>query len=47
MWVTVKIDPQEDTVSVGEFMETKRKLSEIAREVYENTDTEVVLERVP
>jgi len=46
MWVTVKIDPQEDTVSVGEFMETKRRLREIAREVYENTDSEVVLERV-
>lgn len=46
MWLTVRIDPREDTVSVRELMETKRRLSEVAREVYENTDTEVILERV-
>jgi predicted Co/Zn/Cd cation transporter (cation efflux family) len=45
MWVTVKIDPKEKTINVDEFMKVRQRLKEIAQKVYENTDTEVILER--
>ena len=45
MWVTVKIDPKEATIDVDEFMKVRQRLKEIAQKVYENTDTEVILER--
>jgi cation diffusion facilitator family transporter len=45
MWVTVKIDPKEETIDVAEFMNMREKLKELARKVYENTDTEVILQR--
>jgi cation diffusion facilitator family transporter len=46
MWVTVKIDPKEKMIDVDEFMKMREKLKELARKVYENTDTEVILERI-
>ena len=45
LWLTVRFDPMEDEIRVNDFMQVKAKLSQIAREVYENTDTEVILER--
>ena len=45
MWVTVKIDPKERTIDVDEFMKMREKLRGIARKVYGNTDTAVILER--
>jgi len=45
MWVTVRMDPKEDTINVDEFMNIREKLSTIAQEVYENTQTDVILER--
>lgn len=45
IWVTVKIDPQETTINVNEFMKIKKKLGEVACGVYPNSQTEVMLER--
>jgi predicted Co/Zn/Cd cation transporter (cation efflux family) len=45
MWVTIKMDPKEDTLDVNEFMKMGEKLREVAREVYDNTHTDVILER--
>jgi predicted Co/Zn/Cd cation transporter (cation efflux family) len=45
IWLTVKVDPKEATISVDEFMKVREKISGIAQKVYENTDTEVILER--
>lgn len=45
LWLTVRFDPMDDAISVNDFMQVKAKLRKIAREVYENTDTEVILER--
>ena len=45
-WLTVRFDPKDDEIRVNDFMQVKAKLSQIAREVYENTDTEVILERI-
>ena len=45
MWITVKIDPKEKTIEVDEFMKMREKLKQLARKVYENTDTEVILQR--
>ena len=46
MWVTVFMDPVEDTVHVDEFMAAKTKLRNISREVNPNTQTELILERL-
>jgi len=35
----------DDDIRVADFMKVKATLSEVAREVYENTQTEVLLER--
>jgi len=45
MWVTVIFDPEKDTIHMDEVMRLKEKLSAAAKEVYENTWTEVLLER--
>jgi len=45
MWVTVKFDPEDDAIQMNELMRLKEKLSAAAKEVYENTWTEVLLER--
>ena len=45
IWLTIKIDPKERTIDVDEFMKMREKLRGIARKVYGNTDTEVILER--
>jgi predicted Co/Zn/Cd cation transporter (cation efflux family) len=45
LWLTVRFDPMDDEIRVSDFMQVKAKLSKIAREVYENTDTEIILER--
>jgi hypothetical protein len=37
--------PKGETINVNKFMELKDKLREVAKEVYQNTDTEVILER--
>ena len=45
IWVTVRMDPKENTINVAEFMKVKKRLSEIACGVYPNSQTEVMLER--
>jgi predicted Co/Zn/Cd cation transporter (cation efflux family) len=45
LWLTVRFDPRDDEIRVDDFMEAKAALSKAAREVYENTQTEVLLER--
>jgi hypothetical protein len=44
MWVTVFFDPKEKTLQVDEFMKIKERLRTAAREVDENTQTEVILD---
>jgi len=46
LWLTVRFDPRDDEIQVDDFMKVKATLSEAAREVYENTQTEVLLERL-
>ena len=46
LWLTVRLDPMHDDISVDDFMRVKAQLRRIAREIYENTDTEVILERI-
>lgn len=45
MWVTIFMDPVEDTLQVESFMDTKRHLQAIAREIHPNAQTELILER--
>jgi predicted Co/Zn/Cd cation transporter (cation efflux family) len=45
LWLTIRFDPRDDDIRVDDFMQVKATLSKVAREVYENTDTEVILER--
>lgn len=45
LWLTVWFDPRDDEIKIDDFMKVKAKLSKLAREVYENTQTEVILER--
>lgn len=45
IWVTVTMDPKEDTISMDAFMKIKQDLKKIAREIYENTDTEIIIDR--
>jgi len=45
LWLTIRFDPRDDEIRVDDFMQVKATLSKVAREVYENTDTEVILER--
>lgn len=44
MWVTVRFTPDKDTIHLHEFAQVQKKFNKIAKEVYENTDTEVILE---
>ena len=46
LWLTIRLDPMNDDIRVDDFMHVKAKLKKLAREVYENTDTEVILERI-
>ena len=46
VWVTVKIDPRENTIDVDEFMKIKNQLGEIACSIHPNSQTEVLLERL-
>ena len=46
IWVTVRMDPIENTINVAEFMKVKKQLSEIACGIYPNSQTEVMLERL-
>lgn len=45
MWLTVIFDPAKDTIHMDEITQLKERLSAAAKEVYENTWTEVLLER--
>ena len=45
IWVTIFVDPEKDTINVNEFMKVKKHLTKLAREVYEDSQTEVILER--
>lgn len=45
LWLTVRFDPRDDVIRVDDFMKVKATISEAAREVYDNTQTEVLLER--
>ena len=46
IWLTVRMDPKENTISVDQFMKAKKRLSEVACGVYQNSQTEVLLERL-
>jgi predicted Co/Zn/Cd cation transporter (cation efflux family) len=46
LWLTIRFDPRDDEIRVDDFIKVKATLSEAAREVYENTQTEVLLERI-
>jgi predicted Co/Zn/Cd cation transporter (cation efflux family) len=46
MWVTIRIEPEDDTVQMEELSQLKERLSVLAREVYANTHTEVILDRI-
>ena len=45
IWVTIFVDPEKDTLNVDEFMKAKKDLARLVREVYEDSQTEVILER--
>ena len=45
LWLTVRLDPRGDEIKIDDFMRLKEKLSQHARKVYANTQTEVILER--
>jgi hypothetical protein len=45
IWLTVRVDPATDTIDMADFMSVKERLADTAREVYQNTQTEVLLER--
>ena len=46
LWLTIRFDPRDDDIRVYDFMQVKSTLSKAAREVYENTQTDVLLERI-
>ena len=46
MWVTIRIEPSEDTIRMEDLAAVKEHLSGLAREVYANTYTEVILDRI-
>jgi predicted Co/Zn/Cd cation transporter (cation efflux family) len=45
IWLTIRIDPGVETVSMDELIELKAELDTLSREVYGNTQTEVILDR--
>ena len=45
MWLTVTMDPKGDTITMDAFMKVKQDLKKMAREIYGNTDTEIILDR--
>mgnify|MGYP001825409478 CR=1 FL=1 len=45
VWGTIFVDPEQDTINVNEFMKAKKDLARLVREVYEDSQTEVILER--
>ena len=45
LWLTIRFDPRDDEIKVDDFMKVRAVLCQAAREVYENTQTEVLLER--
>lgn len=45
MWLTVRIDPEKETVEIKELVRLKEYIGALAQEVYANTHTEVILDR--
>lgn len=45
MWVTLFADPKADTIDVNQLMKEKAELSRMLKEVYENTDLQIIVER--
>lgn len=46
IWLTAFVDPRARTIEVDEFMQLKGKIQSEAKEVYANTQTEIILERI-
>jgi len=46
IWVTVRLDPKNQTINMDDFMKVKERLSAVACDVYQNSQTEVILERL-
>jgi predicted Co/Zn/Cd cation transporter (cation efflux family) len=46
MWVTVRIDPHDGTVRMEDLIKLRKDMQDLAKEVYPNTDTELVLGRI-
>jgi hypothetical protein len=45
IWVTVFMDPVQNTLQMEAFMELKARVQAIARDIHPNAQTEVILER--
>jgi hypothetical protein len=46
IWLTIRIEVREDTVEVEQMVRLKEYLSGLVKEVYPNTKTEVILDRI-
>jgi predicted Co/Zn/Cd cation transporter (cation efflux family) len=44
MWVTVRLTPADDTIRMPELKKARDRLSEIAKEIYADTQVELILE---
>jgi hypothetical protein len=44
MWVTVRITPADDTIRIPELKKARDRLSKIAKEIYADTQVELILE---
>jgi predicted Co/Zn/Cd cation transporter (cation efflux family) len=44
MWVTVRITPSDDTIQIPELKKARDRVSETAKEIYEDTQVELILE---
>lgn len=45
IWITIRIDPETDMIDMNALMKSKKKLSRMAKEIYENTNTDIILDR--
>ena len=45
IWITIRIDPETDMIDMNAFMKSKKKLSRMAKEIYENTNIDIILDR--
>ena len=46
MWLTIRIETAGEIVEMRKLLKIKEDMSALAREVYPNTHTEVILDRI-